>query len=531
MRLLLHFCCAAMVTGFTPAFAQNALQPDPAGTAAEAPLVAPATEVPPSRVGRVSFVSGAFELRGSGEAGWARADLNWPVFAGEALRTAPRSRGEIEIGANTLALSDGTEVEITGLRDRVTQITLSHGRMGLNLRQAGEDESVEIHIPQGGVWLLAPGTYDVDTTGGDQTTQIAVFEGKAQFVGANSDIEIAAGHTVVLKDLDTTAATVEPATPDEFVEWCRGRNYRTSSVAAPYYISSQMTGYAALESAGIWKVNSDYGAIWFPTASVDWAPYRFGHWSWVAPWGWTWIDDRSWGFAPSHYGRWILIDDHWAWVPGSVVERPIYAPAIVAFLGTPGVGLSSEDGATVAWFPLAPGEAYWPSYARDVDYVRDLNRGNVRDVGTIRMPANGEPPLEVFDKQFANRQYASVVPRSVFINGRPVNSTLMTLPEQRLHDAPVLMASPQPAPASALPVARAATSSVIGPATRVAVKEGNRSSKPIRSASAQPQRRDGQTVVLRGTHLHAPSYAGSAHGRQLIVLRAAHPRGGRRAHG
>jgi len=531
MRLLLHFCWAAMVTGFTPVFAQNALQPDPTGTAAEAPLVAPAAEVPPSRVGRVSFVSGAFELRGSGEAGWARAELNWPVFTGEALRTAPRSRGEIEIGANTLALSDGAEVEITGLRDRVTQITLSHGRMGLRLRQAGEDESVEIYIPQGGIWLLAPGTYDVDTSGDGQTAQITVFEGKAQFVGATSDIEIATGRTLILKDLDAAAAAVEPATPDDFVEWCRGRDYRASSLATPYYISSHMTGFAALDSAGIWKVDSDYGPVWFPSASEDWAPLRFGHWRWVAPWGWTWIDDRSWGFAPSHYGRWILIDDHWAWVPGSFVKRPIYAPAIVAFLGTPGVGLSSEDGATVAWFPLAPGEAYWPSYARDVDYVRDLNRGNVRDVGTIRMPANGEPPLEVFDEQFANRQYASVVPRSVFINGRPVDQALMTLPEQRLHDAPVLMASPRLVPASAQPVARAVTPSVIGPTNRVGVKEGKRSGKLIRSASAQLQRRDGQTVVIRGTHPRALSYAGSFHGRQLIVLHAAQPRGGRRAHG
>ena len=109
----------------------------------------------------------------------------------------------------------------------------------------------------------------------------------------------------------------------------------------------------------------DYGPVWFPT-DLEWAPYRFGHWSWIAPWGWSWIDDQPWGFAPSHYGRWALIDEHWAWVPGGFVERPLYAPAVVAFLGTPGVGLSSEDGATVAWFPLAPDEAYWPSYTRDV---------------------------------------------------------------------------------------------------------------------------------------------------------------------
>lgn len=498
--------------------------------AVEAPFVAPATELPPGRVGRVSFVSGDAELRGLGGAGWTTAELNWPVFTGEALRTVRHSRSEIEIGANAIALSEGSEVEITSLRDRVAQITLSHGRIGIRLRQADDDESVEVYVPQGGVWLPAPGSYDVDTENGDQTTQISVFEGKAQFVGANTDIPIATGNTVVLKDPDVTAATIEPATPDDFVEWCRGRDYREAAFAATYYISPHMTGFAALNSAGIWKLTSDYGPVWFPNVSEDWAPYRFGHWRWIAPWGWTWVDDQSWGFAPSHYGRWVLIDDRWAWAPGAFMEHPIYAPAIVAFLGTRGVGLSSEDGATVAWFPLAPGEAYWPGYTRDVDYVRDLNRGNVQDVGKIGLPASGEPPLEVFDEEFANRRYASIVPRSVFLNGRPAASALMTLPEQRLRDAPVLMASPQLAPASAQQVVRA-TPTVIAPAIRVAVKENKRGGKLIRTAVAQPQRRMGQIIVIRGTHLRAPSYAGPARGRQLTVLHFAQPHGGRRAHG
>ena len=502
------------------------------GAAVGASLAAPAAELPPNRVGRVSFVSGNVELRGPAGAGWANAELNWPVFTGEALRTGPRSRGEMEIGANTIALSDGSDIAITGLRDRVTEITLSHGRIGASLRQAGENESVEVSIPQGAVLLLTPGSYDIDTGSGDQTTRIAVFEGKSKFVGANSDIPITAGHTVVLKDLDATAATVEPAAPDPFTEWCRERGYDETGLAAPYYVSAYMTGFAALDSAGTWKMSSEYGAVWLPTASADWAPYRIGHWRWIAPWGWTWIDDQSWGFAPSHYGRWVLIDEHLAWVPGGFIERPLYTPAVVAFLGTPGVGLSSEDGATVAWFPLAPGEAYWPSYARDVDYVRDLNRGNVEDVGKISMPANGEPPLEVFDEDFANRQYASVVPRSVFLNGRPVASALMTLPDQRLRDAPVLMASPQLAPASAQQVVHATTPAVITPGTRVAVKEGRRGGRLIRTVSAQRQGRGGQTVVIRGTHLRAPSYAGPAHGRQVIVLHVAQPHGGgRRAHG
>jgi hypothetical protein len=514
-----------MVAGFAPAFAQNAIQPELPALGAEAPSPVAETELPPSRVGRVSLVSGNLDLRGSDGVGWAAAELNRPVFTGSALRTDPRSRGEIEIGANTIELSSGTEIGISALRDRVTQVTLSHGRIGVRLRQAGEDESVEIYFPQGAVWLLASGSYDIDTGSGGQSPLITVFEGKAQFVGANGDIPIEARQTVALTGSDGTAATVERAIPDAFVEWWRGREYDEAQLAAPYYISPYMTGFAELDAAGTWKVNSEYGPVWFPVTSEEWAPYRFGHWSWIAPWGWTWIDDQLWGFAPSHFGRWTVINDHWGWVPGSFVEHPLYAPAVVAFLGTPGVGLSSEEGATVAWFPLAPGEAYWPSHARDVDYVRDLNRGNIKDAGAIRMPADGESALEVFDEPFANRQYASVVPRSVFINERPVASARMTLPEQRLQNAPVLMASPQLAPASAQQVAHATPTPVPASVSRVAVREARRSGKLVRAAAVQP-RGHGQLVVIRGAHLRAPSYAGSPHGRQVIVLHVAQPHGG-----
>jgi hypothetical protein len=531
MRLLMHVCCAVMVAGIAPAFAQNASQPEPPGAAAEAPPVSPGTDLPPSRVGRVSLVSGNFKLRGSVGADWVDGELNQPVFTGEALRTGPRSRGEIEIGANTIWLSDGSEIEITSLRDRVTQISLAYGRMALYLRRADEDESVGISIPQGVISLLTPGSYDIGTGSGELPSQIAVFDGKAQLVGADGDLQISAGHTAVLKDTDIAGATVEPATRDAFAEWCRERDYRGTRLAAPSYISPEMTGVDALDAGGIWKINPDYGPVWFPITSEEWAPYRFGHWSWVPPWDWTWIDDQPWGFAPSHYGRWVLIDDHWAWAPGSFVERPLYAPAVVAFLGTPGVGLSSEEGATIAWFPLAPGEAYWPSYARDVDYVRGLNRGNVQDVGTIHLPANGEPPLEVFDKPFANRQYATVVPRPVFINGRPAAPARMTLPEQRLQNAPVLMASPQLAPASAQHVARVATPAVTAPPRRLAVADVSRRGRPIRAALFLPRGRS-QPLVIRGAHLRVPSYAGSPHGRQMIVVHIAQPRGGgRRAHG
>jgi len=45
-----------------------------------------------------------------------------------------------------------------------------------------------------------------------------------------------------------------------------------------------------------------------------------------------WIDETPWGWAPFHYGRWVYIDGFWAWAPGPVVRRPVYSPAMVAFM-------------------------------------------------------------------------------------------------------------------------------------------------------------------------------------------------------
>jgi hypothetical protein len=524
MRLFVCICCIAMVAGLVPAIAQELTQAETL-PAVEASAPLPSDWSPPGRVGRLSLISGNVDLRVSSGSAWADAELNQPIFAGEALRTDPRARGEVRIGANTIDLSNGSEIEIASLRDGLTQILLSRGRIGLHLRQTGENETVEIDVQQGDVWLLAPGTYDIDAGEGDRPLRVAVFDGKAHLAGAGGEGRVEGGQAAVLTESEPAGAmSIEQATADDFVAWCRDHDYDETRLAAPYYVSRNMTGYAELDDAGMWKINAQYGPVWFPTQSEDWAPYRFGHWSWIAPWGWTWLDDQPWGFAPSHYGRWALIDDHWAWVPGRYVARPLYAPSVVAFLGTPGVGLSSEEGATVAWFPLAPGEAYWPSYTRDLDYVRNLNFGTVQNIAAIGVGVDGEPPLETFHEDFANRLFATVVPRSVFTNGRASAPARVSLPERRLQDAPVLMASPQIAPAPAQRVARAATANppVIHATLQLPRKGG---AKAIRSSSMQLRGR-AQPVVLRGAHLHVPAYAGQPRGRQMVVLRVAHSRGG-----
>ena len=132
--------------------------------------------------------------------------------------------------------------------------------------------------------------------------------------------------------------------PDEFDSWSLERDRRDAArgvfARPPQYVSPEVTGYQDLDDNGSWSSEPEYGYVWTPRrVAADWSPYRYGRWVWVAPWGWTWIDDAPWGYAPFHYGRWAHVRNRWCWVPGPRHVRAVYAPALVGWVGSPGVGV------------------------------------------------------------------------------------------------------------------------------------------------------------------------------------------------
>jgi hypothetical protein len=442
----------------------------------------PSSNVPPGRVGRLSLVSGKVGVRTSSE--WLDAELNFPVAADASIRTGPQARAEIEIGADTFELTPDSEIEIVKLEDRAIQVSVVRGRIGVALRRLDDGDSVEVDVSGECVPLLQSGRYDIDA-------------GNGRVMGSTGDTR---------SDFNETRFT------------------------APYYISPYTTGFAELDAAGSWQSTVQYGAVWAPNdLPADWAPYHDGHWRWIAPWGWSWIDHQPWGFVTSHYGRWAFVGEHWVWVPGTFVAHPVYVPAVVAFLGTAGVGLSVADitGPAIGWFPLAPGEVYWPSYTHNLDYIRRLNLASVPGVSAIQLDANGDPPLEVFGEHFANRRFAGVVPRPVFRNGRAVAPALLSLPEQRLLNAPVLMGSPQIGPpdqrmAAAAPAAIKQPNSRSAWTNRIAalVARGINRARALQTAFAHLPARE-PAARLHGAHLRAPAYTLSSP-RHTVLLRVAH---------
>ena len=420
-----------------------------------------AEEEPPTRVGRVSFISGTLGFYQSGEADWSAAKVNLPAATGGWFATDSQSRAEIRIGPDTIDIAD--------LRDRVMQFGIEHGRINLHLRELTEGANAEIDIPRGGVWLLQPGIYDIETGAADRSTRITAFDGSARFVGGGVDLTIKAGDTLVLSGSDTPSAAVERAFPDAFAKWCRSRDYDEHRLASSHRVSPGMTGFEELAAYGSWDTIPDYGAVWYPNSvPADWAPYRDGHWVWIEPWGWNWVDAEPWGFAPCHYGRWARINNHWGWVPGNFVPEPVYAPALVAFIAAPGIAAPApvDIGPAVGWFPLAPGEVYWPSYTRNPTYIENVNIANVSATminnvtKIVTAQRSADPPPQAVSQQFVNRSAATVVPMKVMAASAAVAPAALTVRPQAVQQASVSVRPPQVRPVTAGQTPPASTASV-----------------------------------------------------------------------
>src|SRR6516164_10516722 len=184
-----------------------------------------AQQAPPARVGRVSFVSGNLAFHTAGQTEWSAAAVNYPVATGASLWTDDEARAEIRIAPDTIDMASGTELDVVELDERVTRLSVPQGRIVLHLRRLDQGQTFEIDLPRGAVQLLKPGYYDIDAGTQDQPARVAVFEGSSRFIGGGTDIALKAGDVAVLNGVSPVAATLEPATADAFVEWCRSHDY------------------------------------------------------------------------------------------------------------------------------------------------------------------------------------------------------------------------------------------------------------------------------------------------------------------
>jgi hypothetical protein len=161
---------------------------------------------------------------------------------------------------------------------------------------------------------------------------------------------------------DARVATAAAPALDGWDQWNYARSDALVESASARHLSQDIYGASELDRHGTWQRVETYGSVWVPRGvPADWAPYSTGTWISDPHYGWTWVDSAPWGWAPYHYGRWVYVRGVWAWAPGPVVVRPVYAPALVAFFGPPvRVGV----GPLVGWCALGWGEPVVPWWGR-----------------------------------------------------------------------------------------------------------------------------------------------------------------------
>ena len=377
---------------------------------------------PPGRVARLSDLNGQVWLYSPDSGDWIAAARNRPVTTGDRIATEAGARAELQIGSTTVRLDASTELEVVQLDDDHAALALHDGSAIAHVRDMSGAGQLELTTEEGRFVALRAGTYRFDRQ--NMRSDLTVYSGQARYEGPNSGLPVNPGQRAEfwIDSGGVAQYTTIAAVNDGFAAWSSERDRRAVGRVAERYVSPEMTGAAELDAYGRWEQTTDYGSVWIPTAvAADWAPYSQGHWAWVRPWGWTWVDDAPWGFAPFHYGRWVYLRNNWCWTPGTRVARPIYAPALVAWVGGPrgNASVTVSGGPTVGWLPLAPREVYVPSYRVSPRYARNVNITNVTNVTVINnVFANPQGPREFENRRFPRA--ITVVPSNVMAERRPV---------------------------------------------------------------------------------------------------------------
>jgi hypothetical protein len=416
-------------------------------------------EDPPSRVGRLNYMEGSVSYQVQGDTDWVAADPNRPLTTGDNLWADKDSRGEVHIDSNAIRLSSETGLSFLNLDDRTVQLQLPQGKIEVHLRQLSPGDAFEIDTPNLAFTLARTGEYVISTDPGGSSTTIVVREGQGEVTGGGDSWDIDAGQQYSFNGTDQLTESEQSAPDfDDFEAWCQSRDQAENNSVSAQYVSRDVDGYYDLDAYGNWSQDADYGPVWYPSGvAVDWVPYHVGHWVYIAPWGWTWVDSEPWGFAPFHYGRWVLVGARWGWVPGPRVVRPVYAPALVGFVGGAGFGLSVSFGGGftgVAWFPLGPRDVFVPAYRCSPRYVQYVNVTNTRVVSAIQV-------TNVYNTVIVNREVTRVnytyggnvravtaVSRDTFVNARPVAGASVRINDDQFRNVRVVSVAIAPTRAS-----------------------------------------------------------------------------------
>ncbi len=317
---------------------------------------------------RLSFVDGQVSFWRPGAQDWAQAQANTPLAPDDELYTGSPGTLELQIGARAFVRAwANTQLGLENQEPDFLQFKVTTGHASFDLRTVEPGHTLEVDTPNAAFTIDQPGYYRVDVAG-DRTSFITRRAGRAIVTPASgAAVDITPSEEVIIEGTASPQVTayVVPQL-DDWDKWNYARTDQLLDAVSARYVSPGTYGLSDLDRYGTWRVVPSYGPVWVPTAvPAGWVPYSTGAWMLDPFYGWTWVDTAAWGWAPYHYGRWVTVDGFWAWAPGPVVVRPVYAPALVAFFGEPGLGVRiGVGGPVLGWVALGWGEPCVPWWGR-----------------------------------------------------------------------------------------------------------------------------------------------------------------------
>ena len=374
-----------------------------------------------ARVARISLIAGDVSLQRAGTHKWERAALNFPLVEGDRLATGANSHVEIQIDArNFVRVGAYATLDVVTLRAEGVALSLPEGTATLRLaRFDHEHEYFEIDAPKTTIAAELKGLYRLDVEKDGRVRVAARDGGRARVYSDTSGFVLREGRAAELSYTAAGEGDWNFTTASDLDNWDRWNDDRERYLASRLrydnrerYYDAEVFGAEELDAYGDWVNTNDYGYVWRPRTVVvnnyyNWAPYRYGHWTWCPPYGWTWVGDEPWGWAPYHYGRWVYYNNYWCWAPRGYYHynhRSWWRPALVAFV-------ILNHNSHVAWYPL--GYHQPDPHAR---YYRQPQRlsplpggqvGNLHRINPIYQRAVTTLPARDFGSDIARAQPAN----------------------------------------------------------------------------------------------------------------------------
>lgn len=323
---------------------------------------------------RVSFVSGAVELKLPQAAAWQPAMIGAPIEAGYSLRTLDSGRAEILLaGGATLRLIPGSQVSLTAADASDVQTQLITGTLFATLPKS---DSPRLQINVGSEAITARDDFSgrVDVA---PLVVVTDFAGKAELVHGRKDARLEPDQIATLRGSNVTIAAVA-APADPWTTWSRGRdavyadalrngvepasladyaNWYAQSATQPAYAQGTGLTYAGTASCPWTVTNGDYqGWCWsekdgwvLPVQPVNPAPVSpsAANEASLMSQNASWAGMGSWGVSDAFFGppcfqvnglvQPFCLDNPFGWGDSAFFDSPIieylYLPA-----ASPGTG-------------------------------------------------------------------------------------------------------------------------------------------------------------------------------------------------